>query len=105
VFWQITCRLREKKTSSARSIDTNGVLLSNEEGILGRWTKHFKYLLNTVTIALLETQEVHLGEENTITPVEVLLAEHGRLQAVVGGGRGTTKNGAPLMTSSYFKHF
>jgi len=58
--------LRDKNSNIARSIkDRNGVLLSNEN-MLGRWREYLEDLLNLVTFAPLRSQEMHLGEENTI---------------------------------------
>ena len=72
VFWQTVRRLRGKWSHTARSIkDQNRVLLRNEKNNLGRWKEKFKYLLNLVTITPQNTHHVHLGEENTITAVEV----------------------------------
>jgi len=39
-----------------------------------RWREYFKHLSNPVTITLLDTHKVELGEENTITAAEVLPA-------------------------------
>ena len=46
VFWQITRRLRDKRSHAARSIkDQNGVLLSNKDDILSRWESISKTFL------------------------------------------------------------
>jgi len=43
VFWQTIWHFRGKRSHNARSIkDQNGVLLSNEKDILGRWKEYFK---------------------------------------------------------------
>jgi len=61
-----------QKNSIARSIkDQNGVLLSNEKDILGRWREYFKYHLNPIVATPLDAQVVHLSEQNTITAVEI----------------------------------
>ena len=58
-----------------RSIkDQNVVLLSHEEDIHERRRQYFKDILNLVTTTPLDTNEVHLGEENTNTATEVFRA-------------------------------
>jgi len=46
-------------------IDQNGVILSKEKNVIGRWREYYKDLMNPVIIISSHTQhEVHLVEEN-----------------------------------------
>jgi len=75
MFWQTVRGLRGKDLMLPNpSKSKNGVLLSDERDILGRWKEYFKDLSNPVIITLPDTHEVHLGKKNnTITAAEVLL--------------------------------
>jgi len=82
------------------TIDQNGVTLSNEEEIIGRWgdySKYFKILLNPVTPIPLCTQEIHLGEDNTIIEVEVF---SGDLKMAPHVNKFVTGKGWPRVTKS-----
>ena len=60
--------LQQKKTPFAWNIRENdGVFLRSEEEIVGKRREHFKDLLNPVAITPSDINEVHLGEENTIS--------------------------------------
>jgi len=72
VFWKVIRGLRGKRSHAARSIkNQNGLLCNNDKDILDRWREYFE---DPITFTTSDKEEVHLGEENTITAAEVSLA-------------------------------
>jgi len=76
VFWQTIPRFHGKRSRTARPIKVkNDVLLSNEKIIFARWIEYFKDLSNSVTTTPLDINQVHLGEENSITAADFFLVQ------------------------------
>ena len=68
VFWQTIRCLGGKRTPVATFIvDTNGVFLKHQKGILNLWREYFCELLNIITVQHLETFEEQIGEEIYVT--------------------------------------
>jgi len=76
VFWQDILACVAKICSNiARIIKSqDGVLLSNEDDILGKWREFFKDLLNLVTLTLSVEQDVYFREVNTRIATEIFSA-------------------------------
>jgi len=73
VFWQTIWHLHGKKYNTVRSLGPKWCI-SQQWGRPWQKERVFQRFGDSINLTISDPQEVHLGEENTITAAEIFLA-------------------------------